>query len=315
MTSTDSAGSSAPMARSAGEDCVRGRDLWTWGGYPGMVACGLGLAVGLHHLGLPAGLIAGTVTAMGVVVLLLLQRRLGMSKLGPGDLGTDLLHLGLSNGLVTGLMQATLTGGVVALSFRLSTALGAGLWPQAWPLPLQVLLAMVIGELAFTTMHRLAHHLRVLWPIHAVHHSSTTLYVLSAARTHPLNAALSYATQLFPALLLGAHGEVLLYLGVLTSVLGLLQHTDLGLRSGWLSFVLATPEVHRIHHSVDPVQGMHNFGSSLVIWDHVYGTYMAPGERPEAVGIAEVEVPRGYWGHLRAPFRWRRITGERPARA
>jgi len=293
---------------------VLGRDLWTWGGYPGLIICGLGLAVLLRRVGVPDTAVVAGVTVAGVSLLMLLQRWLGQRPLPRGAVATDLLHLGLSNGLVTGLLQATCTGGVLVLSARLGAALGGSLWPQAWPLPVQVALAMVVGELAFTSMHRLAHHLRVLWPIHAVHHSSTELYVLSAARTHPLNAALSYTVQLFPALLLGAPPEVLLYLGVLTSVLGLLQHTDLGLRTGWLSYVLATPEIHRIHHSADPVEGMRNFGSSLVIWDHVYGTWMGVGARPEAVGIAEVEVPGGYWGHLRAPFRWRRITGERPAR-
>lgn len=246
-----------------------------------------------------AVLVMTSLLSLGLLLAQLTARR----RPSRAEVGTDTLHLFLSNGVPNGLMKALAFGPLYALSERFS----GGLWPSEWPLLLQVLLAMAAGDLAFYIAHRAAHEHPWLWRWHAVHHSSTTLYALSAARNHPVNSVVSYAAKLFPAVLLGARGETLIVLSIFTSSLGMLQHTDFGLRTGWLGWIFATPEVHHLHHSVDLPEGNSNYGSNLVIWDHLFGTFTPPTRRPRATGITGVSMPGGFWKQLRAPFRWRRL--------
>lgn len=284
--------------------------LWVWGSFPTVLIGSVTAVWALRRSGVRE---ADAVLLVSVLVATFLMGAQLLSRQRRPTLnvvGTDLLHMLLSNGLVHGIMRATAFVGVLAIARALDGS-GLGMWPDHWPLPLQVLLAMLAGELFFYMAHRAMHELPRLWPLHAVHHSSTRLYVLSGARTHPLNAVLSYATQFFPAVLLGAQGDVLVYLSIFTTTVGMLQHCDLRMRTGWLGWVLATPEIHRIHHSTQLPEGNTNYGSNLLIWDHLFGTFTAPDHRPEHVGIADVDVPEGFIGHIRAPFRWRKIDPSR----
>lgn len=280
---------------------------WRWGAFPGLLIGAVTASGLLRRHGLDDTVAVVLVT--GAVALLLLAAQLLSRERRPALawFGTDVLHLLLSNGLAQGLARAALLGLVLRGAAALEALSGGRLWPDALPLAAQVALAMVLGELFFTLAHRAMHELPWLWPVHAVHHSSTQLYVLSAARSHPINAVLSYLAQVFPALLLGAPAEVLVPLSVFTTTLGMLQHCDLDLRTGWLGWVFATPEVHRIHHSARLPEGNTNYGSNLVLWDHLLGTFTPPRHRPVHVGIADVEVPDGYWRQLATPFRYRRL--------
>ena len=46
-----------------------------------------------------------------------------------------------------------------------------------------------------------------------------------------------------------------------------------------LRLILVTPDMHRVHHSVVPVETNSNFGFNLPWWDRLMGTYRA---QPEA---------------------------------
>jgi sterol desaturase/sphingolipid hydroxylase (fatty acid hydroxylase superfamily) len=86
---------------------------------------------------------------------------------------------------------------------------------------------------------------------------------------------------------------------------GLLQHSNVSFASdGVWSTVLATPEVHRWHHSAVLEESCTNFGNTTVIWDRVFGTLHLPTDRQPStdVGIAGTMIPENYWSHLVAPF-------------
>lgn len=286
--------------------------LWRYGAWPGLMVGSLLVVGPLRALGVgPTNAVFLVTTGVGLL-LLLAQVLAGRTRPGRDAIGTDLLHMGLSNAVVTAGFKALFFGALYWLSERIASPFGGALWPADLPLPAQVGLAMLVGELCFTTVHLLAHRVSWMWPWHAVHHSSPVLYVLSAGRSHPVNTLVSYAAKLFPAILLGAHGEVLVLLGLFTTVLGMLQHADLGLRTGWLGWIFATPEVHRIHHSTDPVEGNSNFGGNLVLFDHLFGTFLPPVTRPAEVGLSDVQVPGGYWKQLAVPLRWRRLGSTPP---
>jgi sterol desaturase/sphingolipid hydroxylase (fatty acid hydroxylase superfamily) len=135
---------------------------------------------------------------------------------------------------------------------------------------------------------------------------------MASARTHPLNAVLTLACETGPLILLGITPEALAAWTVVKAVNGLLQHSNIELRPGWLSYVMATSDVHRYHHSVHLDESNTNFGNTTMIWDHVFRTFHLPaGESAgDAVGVADAHIPESYWAHLTLPFNLGRREAE-----
>lgn len=74
-------------------------------------------------------------------------------------------------------------------------------------------------------------------------------------------------------------------------------------------------EPHRWHHSRTLEEANTNYGSNLIIWDLVFGTFFLPRERqpPATIGIANMpDFPATYLSQLASPFTWRRIRREAP---
>jgi sterol desaturase/sphingolipid hydroxylase (fatty acid hydroxylase superfamily) len=171
---------------------------------------------------------------------------------------------------------------------------GLGLFPTAWPFPFQVLLAAAIAELGQYAMHRLAHSRAWMWGVHSFHHSPSRLYWLNGFRVNPLNMVWHQLAGLFVLMLLGAPDAVLQTLILFGMVVSLFQHANADLRyDGW-NLVFGTADLHRWHHAAGADVAHCNFGTVLMLWDQVFGTYRRGGV-PDRVGIAgEPTWPVGY---------------------
>ncbi len=69
-------------------------------------------------------------------------------------------------------------------------------------------------------------------------------------------------------------------------------------------------ELHRWHHSLKLAEANTNYGNNIIFWDIVFGTLFWPKNRDasEAIGLSDLPAfPRGYFGQLASPFRWRQI--------
>lgn len=270
------------------------------------------LALGLLQLGLWRGLEAQTATLLAVLLvgalLLIAERVMPHSPTWQpswGTLGIDVLHNGATAFLVAPLVRAVIFALLVDVGARLAGAVGFGLWPSEWPVALQLVLALVISDFGAYSAHRFMHLTRFGWRLHAVHHSAAKLHVMASARTHPFNAVLTLACETGPLILLGISPAAVAAWTVYKAVNGLLQHANIDLRPGWLSYVVATSDVHRYHHSVHLHESNTNFGNTTMVWDHVFRTFHLPrGEEAGLeVGIADAAIPESYWAHLAVPFR------------
>jgi len=291
------------------------RTITRYAAYPVLVFGSLAaLWLGLRATSLPLAALTSALalaSALAVALLeLVLPDRAG--QVSWRTLRTDFLHVLLSGSGVTMLVRALSFGALAALGAAIAARLGVGLWPGAWPLPAQLALAAVLGELGAYSAHRLMHRYESLWRIHALHHSPPHLYVVASARTHPFNSALVHFCQMGPVVLLGAGAEVIAAFSLLTAVVGLLQHCNADLATEWLNGVFATPDLHRTHHSVVLSESNSNFGNNLIVWDWVFGTRLA-GARPEAYGVEGVRWPEGYLAQLTTPFVYGRLSAEAPA--
>lgn len=272
------------------------------------------LAVGGAALLYAAGLhwqlaLAPLVLAWSLLVLAaggLLERRLPFDAdwhRPRADVRTDATSAVLLVGGVDPLLKAALPVLTIALLGEPGPG-KAGL--AGLPLALQVLLALLWIEFAKYWMHRWHHEVPALWRLHALHHGSERLYWLNNFRFHPLNHVFNTLASLLPLWLLGLPEAALLGATALTQPVVMLQHMNIDLRSGWLNHVLSTNEAHRWHHSSRPDEANANYGSALLLWDRLFGTFQhrpAP-QRPAAIGL--FGASRGY--PARASY-WRQLLG------
>lgn len=175
------------------------------------------------------------------------------------------------------------------------------------PLWLQGAQVLVLSDVAGYWSHRLFHSIRLLWPIHAIHHSPTELDWLSAARMHPLNEAGARAFSVAPFLLLGYSPGPLVALPPLITFYCIYSHANVPWSYGPLRYLLVSPVYHRWHHTSEQ-EGMDKNFASLFPWvDALFGTFYLPrGRQPVVFGVANETVPENLVGQMLYPFRWRR---------
>jgi sterol desaturase/sphingolipid hydroxylase (fatty acid hydroxylase superfamily) len=284
-----------------------------WLVFPAIVGGTFGAAIALEpRVGAAAALIIAKFSALVAIVaaerLLPYRHEWNHSH---GDLATDIAH-GVISGLgTTTLLRLGVQAGGVVLAGALSQAFGSMLWPTTWPLLAQLALAAVVAELPMYWLHRWQHEHDALWRFHAVHHSAPRLYWLNGARNHPVDLGLTYLVGYLPLIALGASEAVIMLFTLFDPVLGTLQHSNIAMRLGPLNYVFSASEPHRWHHSRTLIEANSNYGSNLLIWDVVFGTFFLPRDRaPAGIGIADMpDFPQTFAAQMATPFRaWHRLA-------
>jgi lathosterol oxidase len=185
---------------------------------------------------------------------------------------------------------------------------------QSLPTWLQFVLALFCADLAQATLHRAYHRSGWLWRFHSVHHSSTHLDWLAGSRMHLVEIVLTRGMVLLPLVVLGfSQGAINAYV-ILVGLQAVLAHANLGLRFGWLEYVLVLPRYHHWHHAREPGFVDANYAIHLPLVDMLMGTFRLPrdGSWPAGYGVLDPEsVPEGIVQQHLMPFRRRRA---RPGR-
>ncbi|MGE8371897.1 MAG: sterol desaturase family protein [Pseudomonas putida] len=183
---------------------------------------------------------------------------------------------------------------------------GTGLWPDQWPLALQLLLAIALADLGITLVHYASHRSPLLWRLHAVHHSVTRLYGFNGLMKHPVHQLLETLGGTLPLLLLGLPVEVAALLAFSVSIQLLLQHSNVDMRIGCLRHVFAWAPVHRLHHLKYGSTGDVNFALFFPLWDRLLGTLLyLPGYAlaDDDMGIGDrPDYPQAYLAQLCEPW-------------
>lgn len=278
-----------------------------WTAHPALVVLALAWAARAQGHRSPLLVAAGPLAA-AVAIAVLLERVLPYRRdwwPRAAQARQDLAHNLVSTLGVTAATRAALAASAPLAAAALAARAGGPLWPGHWPLPAQLALALVVKELPYYAAHRWLHSSTAGWRLHELHHDSERLYSMSSGRTHPLNVALTYGLPQLPLLLAGAPEALLVQVGVFMGVHGLLQHSNIAFRYGWLNAVFATAEIHRHHHSRRLEDSRENLGHNLMVWDHVFGTWRWPRTAGLEVGVEGSTVPPTFLGQLAAPLRRR----------
>lgn len=196
-----------------------------------------------------------------------------------------------------------LTFPVLAVGFAVhASAMGWGLFNAvAVPEWLAVVLSMLVLDLVIYFQHVWFHKVPALWRLHRMHHSDQECDATTGLRFHPFEIAISMAIKLLVVAALGAPALAVLLFEVVLNATSLFNHANIRL-SRWLDYqlrwVVVTPDMHRVHHSVLPVETNSNFGFNVPWWDRLFGTYRASplhGHNDMRLGIELFRTPRDQW--------------------
>src|SRR5262249_28604975 len=143
-------------------------------------------------------------------------------------------------------------------------------------------LCFFLEDLAYYWFHRISHESRWFWASHVVHHSSRS-YNLATALRQTWTGKLTLGIVFWlPLVLLGFPPAMVFLFTGLSLIYQFCIHTEAIDRLGPLELVLNTPSHHRVHHAVNPRYLDANYGGVLIVWDRLFGTFVAEhaGDRP-----------------------------------
>lgn len=225
---------------------------------------------------LRAGVFLLVLSAMLIWEVLAARRlqRIPRSSRWPGNFAVVLL------GAITVRVGFPLTAVGIAL---IASDRGWGLLNQVdIPSYITIPLSVLVLDMAIYFQHRMFHALPWLWRLHRMHHADLEFDASTGLRFHPIEILLSMAIKMLIVLLIGAPALAVLVFEMLLSTTSLFNHGNGRLShklDRWLRFMLVTPDMHRVHHSIIKRETDSNFGFCVSWWDRWFRTYIDQPEK------------------------------------
>ena len=174
----------------------------------------------------------------------------------------------------------------------------------------EILFALVLLDLAIYWQHKMLHAVPLLWRIHRMHHTDIDFDVSTGVRFHPIEIILSMCIKIFVIALLGAAPLATVVFEIVLSGSAIFSHGNILIPRRFeimLRRFLVTPDMHRIHHSIEEVETNSNFGFCLSWWDRIFATYREEPKRTHTemcLGLGEYRSKKwqSFAGLLRVPF-------------
>ena len=238
------------------------------------------------------GAFAGILTAMALWELAAPRRPQAITRLRRWPANLAIVAL---NTVLVRLAFPTAAVGVALLAETRGWGLVHALDLPFWP---AVVASVILLDLAIYLQHVLFHAVPALWRLHRMHHADLEFDVTTGARFHPVEILLSMAIKLGVVAALGAPAVAVLLFEVLLNATSMFNHGNVRISFGLdrvLRWLVVTPDMHRVHHSVVPRETNSNFGFNLPWWDRLFGTYRAQpaaGHDGMTIGIEQFRDPR-----------------------
>ena len=218
------------------------------------------------------------------------KRSFGRLARWPHNLGLLLVDVAL--------VRVLAPGAAIAVAM---TAAGSG-WGLLNALALPGWAAIAAGiallDLAIYFQHVMFHAVPALWRLHRVHHADLDFDVTTGARFHPIEILISTAIKCAAIAALGAPVISVFVFEMLLNATAMFNHANASLPQRlerWLRWLVVTPDMHRVHHSVRYEESSSNFGFNLPWWDRLFGTYRARprlGHDAMTIGVDAFRSPQ-----------------------
>lgn len=210
-----------------------------------------------------------------------------------GNLGIVVLN--------TALVRLVFPAAAVALA-AIGQARGWGLLHAFDVTPwIAIVLSILALDLAIYLQHVMFHAVPALWRLHRMHHADLEYDVTTGLRFHPVEILLSMLVKFAVVVALGPPAVAVLLFETLLNATAMFNHSNVWIPVGLdraLRWIVVTPDMHRVHNSVVPVETNSNFGFNLPWWDRLLGTYRAQprdGHEGMTIGIDQFRTRRDLW--------------------
>ena len=215
---------------------------------------------------------------------------------------TDLKHFAVNHFLV-GLILLTVNfvihhgfGWMVQHDFQLAVQ-------RIWFVP-QLLLCILVADLAQYWTHRAYHEVPFLWKFHSVHHSTKTMDWLAGSRQHILEVIVTRVLVVAPLFVLGFRESVVNAYILIVGFQAVLNHANVGVPWGPLRYLIVTPDFHHWHHASDDEAIDRNYAAHYAFLDYLFGTAVkADRKLPNRYGVVGDYMPDGFVAQQMFPFR------------
>ena len=143
-------------------------------------------------------------------------------------------------------------------------------------LSVAALAGFLILDLVIYAQHVVFHRVPWLWRLHRMHHADLDIDVSTGLRFHPFEILISLAIKIATVIAFGIPPVAVIVFEVVLNATSLFNHSNVRMPP-WLDRVVrmlvVTPDMHRVHHSVDSREHNSNFGFNLPWWDRLFRTY------------------------------------------
>ncbi len=168
----------------------------------------------------------------------------------------------------------------------LFNTIDVGFWPT-------FVLSILLLDLAIYAQHVMLHKVPLLWRLHRLHHTDMDFDVTTALRFHPFEIILSIFVKLLFIVLLGAPVTAVIVFEIILNISSMFNHSNIQIPPGidrLLRVFIVTPDMHRVHHSVEKIETNSNYGFYIPWWDYLFRTYRAQphaGHTQMKIGLNE----------------------------
>ncbi len=171
----------------------------------------------------------------------------------------------------------TALNGIIDLSFRLVYLVVLGYCANHSSVHITNVVAywvvLILAEdFIFYWLHRMEHYVRFFWAVHVTHHSSELFNFTVGFRSSVFQPLYRFIFFI-PLAFLGFSALDIVFAYSLTQTWGIIVHTKLINKMGFLEHILVTPSHHRVHHASNPKYLDKNMGMFLILWDKLFGTF------------------------------------------
>lgn len=245
-----------------------------------------------HEIGIRLAFFAGIFMLMAIWELVFPRRLLNVSKVVRWTCNIGLVFL---NTMILRLIFPAAAMGVALFAAHHGWGLFNYLHISN---PLAIVLSVIALDLVIYFQHVLVHAVPTLWRLHRVHHADLDFDVTTGSRFHPLEIVLSMLIKSCAILVLGAPVVGVVIFEVVLNATSMFNHSNVRLPLGIdrvLRMFVVTPDMHRVHHSIEDNETNSNFGFNLSLWDRLFGTYIdqpRAGHLGMTIGIHQYREPR-----------------------
>ena len=166
------------------------------------------------------------------------------------------------------------------------------------PFWLNCVIGIVALDLTIYLQHVMFHAIPTLWRLHMMHHADLDYDLTTGLRFHPLEMILSMGIKIAVIAALGPPAAAVLIFEVLLNGLAMFNHGNIKLPLNIdraIRYIIVTPDMHRVHHSVIISETNSNYGFNLPWWDRLFGTYCdqpAKGHDDMTIGLSQFRDPQ-----------------------